>query len=66
MKNLADVVQLVEYESRFLPQSELAEEEAHKLYLQFGDKIAVEWPSPKTGKSMATHFIGLGRFYSTR
>ena len=58
MKDLADVVQLVEYESRFLPQSELAEEEAHKLYLQFGDKIAVEWPSPKTGNRWQLTSLG--------
>jgi 5-methylcytosine-specific restriction enzyme subunit McrC len=58
MKDLADVVQLVEYKSRFLPQSELAEEEAHKLYLQFGDKIAVEWPSPKTGNQWQLTSLG--------
>ena len=58
MKDHADVVQLVEYESRFLPQSELAEEEAHKLYLQFGDKIAVDWPSPKTGNRWQLTSLG--------
>lgn len=58
MKDLADVVQLVEYESRFLLQAELAEEEAHKLYLQFGDKIAVEWPSPKTGNRWQLKSLG--------
>ncbi|MCL5423330.1 MAG: McrC family protein [Nitrospirae bacterium] len=49
MNNGASVIELVEYESRFLPQSELTEEEAHSIYLQFDGKIAVEWPTPKTG-----------------
>lgn len=49
MNNGASVIELVEYESLFLPQAELTEEEAHKIYLQFDGKIAVEWPTPRTG-----------------
>ncbi len=48
MINNASIIELTEYESRFLPQSELPEEEAHRIYLQFRDKIAVEWPTFKT------------------
>lgn len=48
MNNSASVIDLVEYECRFLPQSELTEEEAHRIYLQFDGKIEVEWPTPKT------------------
>jgi 5-methylcytosine-specific restriction enzyme subunit McrC len=58
MKVLADVVKLVEYESLYLQQSEFAEEEAHKLYIQFGDKIAVEWPTPKTGNRWQLTSLG--------
>ena len=58
MKDCTNILHLVEYESRFLPQSDLTEEEAHKLYLQFGDKIAVEWPTPKTGNRWQLTSLG--------
>jgi len=58
MNNGASVIELVEYESRFLPQSELTEEEAHRIYLQFDGKIAVEWPTPKTGNLWQLTSVG--------
>lgn len=42
------MIQLVEYERRSLPRSDLKEEEAREIHQTFGCKIEVEWPSPKT------------------
>jgi 5-methylcytosine-specific restriction enzyme subunit McrC len=49
MNDDASIIQLVEYESRFLLPPELTEVEAHRIYSKFDDKVAVEWPTPKTG-----------------
>jgi 5-methylcytosine-specific restriction enzyme subunit McrC len=43
------VIHLVEYESRFLAESELTEEDAQHIHIQFGDKVSVEPPTWKTG-----------------
>lgn len=39
---------LVEFQRRSLGPGELSEHEARMLHVQFGDKITVEWPTPKT------------------
>ena len=43
------VIHLIEYETCFFSPPELSEEDARRIFIQFDDKISVEWPTPKTG-----------------
>ena len=42
------VIQLIEYETCFFAPNELSEDDARRIYIHFGDKVSVEWPTPKT------------------
>ena len=42
------VIHLIEYETCFFSPPELSEEDARRIFIQFGDKVSVEWPTPKT------------------
>ncbi len=46
---MTQVIPLVEYETCFLAPSDLREDDAWRINIQFGDKVTVEWPTPKTG-----------------
>lgn len=52
------LIQLVEYESLYLPPSELAEVDAQRIFIQFGDKVSVEWPTPRTGNRWKLTSLG--------
>ncbi|NLD38444.1 MAG: restriction endonuclease [Desulfatiglans sp.] len=41
-------IELVEFETRYFQRSNLPEEEAQRIYIQYGDKVNVEWPTLKT------------------
>ena len=43
-----EIIRLVEYQTCNLALSEFTEEDAQRVFLQFGGKITVEWPTPKT------------------
>ena len=45
---MIQIIELVEYESCFLAPSELNEEDAKRIDIQFGDKVSVEPPTWKT------------------
>jgi len=42
------VIELSEYDPCSLERSDLTEAEAEQLYSHFGDKVFVEWPTPRT------------------
>lgn len=41
-------IELVEFENRYFQRSNLSEEEAQIIDIQYGDKVNVEYPTPKT------------------
>lgn len=41
-------IRMVEYEPYLCESSEIAESDAAQIYAKFGDKITIEWPTPKT------------------
>ncbi len=41
-------ITLVEFQTHALDAEKLPEREAHHIHIQFGDKVTVEWPTPKT------------------
>jgi len=48
LKESDGIIKLVEYEMRYLAPSDFLEEDAQRILLQFGDKVTVDWPTPKT------------------
>ena len=41
-------ITLVEFQTRSFPSARLSETEAYHIHTQFGDKVSVEWPTPRT------------------
>ena len=41
-------ITLVEFQTRSLTYSELPEEEANRIHIQFSKNVTVEWPTPIT------------------
>ena len=48
MNGLSEPIKLVEFQTRSLAPSELSEGDANRINIQFGDKVDVRWPTPKT------------------
>lgn len=46
--NKPRIVELVEYQSYFLLRENLLEEQANYVFGTYNDKVAVDWPTPKT------------------
>lgn len=49
MSDDPSIVTLVEFQTKSLAPSVLAEEDAQRIFVQFGDKVSIEWPTPRTG-----------------
>lgn len=58
MTGNAGVVYLVEYQPKFIAVDDLSEEDARFLFQQYGDKVDLEWPSPRT--NMAFRLVSKG------
>ncbi len=48
MNDADGIIKLVEYETRYLALSDFSDEDAKHIFSQFGNKVIVDWPTPKT------------------
>jgi len=56
--NVQNPIKLVEFQTCILDISELSQADAHHIHIQFGDKVNVEWPTPKTAEKWQLKSLG--------